>query len=427
MVIIIITVILILLVLLQNRKTLNKAARRILFLFVSYWGVALTISSIGVPGLNTPSMFSLSMLLISVVMFTLGFLVVKAREYEYTPSSDDLHLLFQKIHNSRFFLLLVIIATVLSVVLFAMMRVVLAQVGDLGEVRTMYFDGSLFGGAIGWVMTFFLTPIHYICIPLLGYGIFFKRDWKTFLIAVFLLTYVSLGGGRFGYMRIAAGILFVIFCMFNEIKLKRKQWMSFIVAMVGLVYFMALVSNSRSTHDGNFYENTFFSFLHYLCGPMSAFDYAINNDYVRQMGGYTLGRLTFSSVDDLVYLFMRVLGFRIYNPMPDLIEIKQDTQIVIGDTTWNALYTAVLYYWLDGGIIGCVIFPFLIGIGFRYLVRFFYRYRTWPFLVILALFFQVNMHSVSDFEFSSPFNLILVLILFRMGMKRKINNTYKIA
>ena len=391
-----------------------------MFLFVSYWGVALTISSIGVPGLNTPSLFSLSMLLLSVVMFTLGFLLFKKRKYEFKPSSGDLHLLFTKIHNSKFFILLVVIATVISIVLFAIMRVVLAQVGDLGEIRTMFYDGSLFGGAIGWVMTFFLTPIHYICIPLFGYGLFFKRDWKTIIISVFLLSYVSLSGGRFGYLRIAAGVLFVLFCMFNEIKLKRKQWMILIISLVGLVYFMALVSNARSVYDGSFFENTFYSFLHYLCGPMSAFDYAINNDYVRQMGGYTLGRLTFSSIDDLLYLFMRVLGFRIYNPMPALIELKQDTQIVIGDTTWNALYTAVLYYWLDGGIIGCVLFPFLIGIGFRYLVRVFYYYRTWPFLVILALFFQVNMHSVSDFEFSSPFNLILVIILFRMGMKRRV-------
>ncbi len=408
---------LVLILLVLKSRKLNLTSKRMLSLFVGYWAVALVMAAIGITGLNKPSDFTLVLLALNVLMFSMGYLALTPSKKEFSFDHKKLYSIFDKIIESKLFLILLIIAAIVCTVLYSIMQTVLQQVGDLGEVRTMFFEGTLFGPAIGWLMTFFLTPMNYICIPVFGYMLFFKREWKLVILFIFLLTYASLGGGRFGYLRIAWGVIFILFCVFHHYHLKFKQIAFLMIAIAGLFFLMANVSHARSSTGDSVLEDTIRSFSHYLCGPFTAFDYAVNNRYVENMGGYTYGRLTFATVDDFFYLFMRLFDVRLYNPMPVLLEMKQDSPIVIGDTSWNALYTIVLYYWLDGGIIGCFIMPFLLGLGFHYIVRLFYKYQTWPFFVIMAMFFQIFMHSVSDWEFTSPFLLLFTIFLFWKGKR----------
>lgn len=396
---------------------LNETSKRMICLIIGYWAIALILSAIGVPGLNRPSDYAFVLLFLSIIMFSFGFLSLRSTTKEFTFDQNRLVPIINTIIDSKFFLILLLISAILSTTLFLIMRTVLQQVGDLGEVRTMFFEGTLFGSVITWIMTFFLTPMNYICIPIFGYLLFFNRGWKLLVTFVFIWTYASLGGGRFGYLRIAWGIIFILFCIFHNIRLKLKHWVFLIITMLGLFFLIANVSHARSSSGDSVIVDTIRSFSYYLCGPFSAFDYAMNNRYLENMGGYSYGRLILSSLDDLIYLFMRIFDVRLYNPMPVLLEMKQDSPIEIGDTSWNALYSVNLYYWLDGGFWGCIIIPFFLGRLFHYMVRLFYKYQSWPFFVIISMFFQIFMHMVSDWEFTSPFLLLFTIFLYCKGKK----------
>ena len=396
----------------------NRATRRMLFLFVGYWAVALILSSVGVQGYDKPSFMAFMLLYANVLMFVIGFFIFPRSDLQKDRcSSSELHAIINKLIDSNLFTFLLFVATALSVVYFIRMRVFYEYVGDLNAVRDAYFDHSMLGYEFIWLNHLFLEPMRFICIPLFGYMLFFKRNWKFIMVSVFLLLFLSLAGGRFGYLRMALGVIFIIYCMFNDIKFNVKHVFFFVIAMLGFVYLMAIVTYAKSTGESSLSESAITAFSHYLCGPMSAFDYAIHSNYIDRMGGYTFGRLSFSSVDGLFGYILQVFGIHYDDPVAKLAAFKQGERIFIGQESWNAQYTSQLFPWLDAGVFGCILFPLLFGRGFRFLVDCFYKYKHWTFFVLLSAFFQIIMHSISDFDFTSPFTLLAFIMLFYFGKK----------
>jgi oligosaccharide repeat unit polymerase len=248
--------------------------------------------------------------------------------------------------------------------------------------------------------------------------VLFKRNWKFVLITLFLLLYFSLGGGRLGYLRMIFGLVFVFYCLFNGEKIKIGG-----VVVIGIVLFVflhivSIVTMARGGSAQSASESGYIAFIHYLCGPMSAFDYAIHSDYIDRMGGYTYGRLTLSTLDGWMQYLFQAFGVHYETALQTLTEFKQGVRIAIGPrSTWNALYTSQLFTWLDFGYIGCIFLPLFFGIGVKWIVNLFYKYRNWPFFVLVSAFFQISMDSTIDYRFTSPFTLLAFLILFYLGKK----------
>ena len=400
-----------------SNKRWDVASKRMMLLFVGYWGIALTWSAIGVSDYNKPGTLAYILLLANVFMFLAGFsFLSKGAQRNKGFSSTELHSIINRLISSKTFSFVLVLSVILSVYYYIKMQVFYAAVGDLDVVRGAYFDNSLMGYEYIWLNHLFLKPFHYICIPVFGYMLFFRRDWRFVFVILFLLPYTSLDGGRFGYLRIALGVIFVFFCLFNDTKYKLKQFFYLGAGLLVFLYLMAVVTNARGGGEQSLAEGTFTAFSHYLCGPMSAFDYAITHDYIDRMGGYTYGRLSFASVDGLLRYALQIIGIDIDDPLSRLVEFKQGERILIGsDSTWNAQYTSQLYPWLDAGVLGCILFPFIFGMGFGYLINLFAKYRNWQFLVLVSAFFQINMHSVSDFGLYSPFTLLAFLFIYYLG------------
>ena len=121
----------------------DRMSKRMLIVFVAYWALALIWSSIGVDGYYKPSGFAFFLLVANVIGFSIGFCANKRRYVSF--SSNELHLLINKLIDSKVFTILLIVAFVMSVYYFSIMRVFLSYTGDLEEVRAAYFDHSMFG------------------------------------------------------------------------------------------------------------------------------------------------------------------------------------------------------------------------------------------------------------------------------------------
>ncbi|MBO7277941.1 MAG: oligosaccharide repeat unit polymerase [Bacteroidales bacterium] len=418
--ILIIIIFLLMLFIVNKIGTINKFSKRMLTLYIAYWGIMLTLSSIGVADLYRPSNFALLTLFMAVLSFVVGFSLQKQTLYEKKDINIESFNFLDEFINSKGFIFLLFLAFVMSGYYFMKMRTALAFYEDLGEIRGMFFDNSLLGYYFIWLNHLFLQPMKYVCVLVFAYMLLYKRNWKFIIVTLFLLFYTSLSGGRFGYLSIAIGVLFVYYVFSHNIKLKLKHY---ILLFTLAIFFFALISEVTSMRTGKgSLENSINAFLSYLCGPATAFDYAINNNYVEKLGGYQFGRYTFSAVDGLLMYFFNMLGVDYGNLIAELVEIKQNTQIVVGSgKTWNALYTGTLYYWLDGGFIGCIVFPFVVGMLFRWIVKLYFRYKTWAFLCLIAMFFQMKMHSVCDFSLYSPFLLLSIVYLYFIGRYTKVS------
>lgn len=412
--ILIVVIFLLLLFVVNKIGTINKFSKRMLTLYVAYWGVMLALSSIGVADLYKPSNFALLTLFMAVFMFVFGFVVQKQTIYEKKDISEYDFISLDKFVNSKVFTFILIIAFVMSTYYFMKMRVALAFYKDLGEIRGMFFENTLLGNTFFWLNHFFLQPMKYICVPIFGYMLLYKREWKLIIVSLFLLFYTSLSGGRFGYLSIVIGVLFVFYVFSHKIKFKLKHYF---VLIVLVIFFFVLISAITSLRSGEgTFEEAINAFLSYLCGPATAFDYAINNNYVEKLGGFQYGRYTFSSVEGLIMYIYQFLGGDYEDLINNLGDIKQNTQIVVGEgRLWNALYTGTFYYWLDGGFIGCIILPFIVGMLFRWIVKLYFQYKSWHFFILVAMFFHMKMHSVCDFSLYSPYLLLSIIYIYILG------------
>lgn len=393
------------------------ASKRMILLFAGYWGVVLTLSTLGLYGMNKPSAYALFLLVTNVIMFTLGFSVIKTRDVAISYTFNDTKSLFEVIINSKIFTVLLIVSTSVSVVAFQTFQSFVETGWSYSEMRTGYFEGDIYG-SISVFFSILLTPMENICIPIFGYMLIYKKNWLFFLVAFFLLLYASLGAGRFGYVRIAVGILFISYCMVDRIKLSIKKLFLPFLGLVCLVLAISVVTALRSGNNSIDGESTLKTFTSYAVGSIPAFNYAVENDYVEKIGGYKYGRLTLSSIEGLSYSLLGRFGIQTEKAIDMLIPIKQTNIIDIGNGSWNALYTAVLYFYLDGGMLGCIIFPFLLGMAFRFTIKLLYRYKSWPLIILVSMFFQMVLHSVSDYSFYNPFTFIFVVLLFYLGLRK---------
>ena len=281
------------------------------------------------------------------------------------------------------------------------------------DARVDYFSGDLYGPAFSFVNQLVLAPLTVIVLPLFAYKIYYSRDWFTYLMLIFLFTVSGLSGGRNAYVRIVAVLAFVLFFLFDSIKSKKKLLLYSILTAFILFSVLSFISAARSGmigFDSDSLETgkdvTLEQLVTYSSGPIAAFDYSIANNYVEMVGGYKHGRLTLTSLDRTMCFFLRKLGFHAEEAMNSVGELKQNYWIQLGGVRFNALYTSCFIYYLDFGVWGVLILPFILGYIFRKILLNLYRHNTLSLLILMSWFFWVFFRSVQDFGFYSPFDCV---------------------
>lgn len=406
--------------LILRKQQFDTLSKRMLLIFVILWGVVLSLSTLGLFDLYPPSNNALLLLVLNVVMFSLGYCTIKTSQYAQHFSADSIQPLMERIYKSKLFLPILIISTIVSVSLFQVVQSTFNQYGSLANLRVDYYENNLFGKSFLLINNLLLEPMETLCLPVFAYMFFFKRDWRLVLLTVFLFTHASLSGGRFGYLRIIAAVVFIGFCLISEKKTWKKRFTSTLLAAVGFFLVVGLVTAMRSGTKKMDSDSTIEALYEYGVAPVTAFDYSLKNDYLAKIGGYAYGGLTGSSAWSLAYSVFNKIGVHVHQPIEDLIELKQEDYFYVSPhRAWNALYTAVLYFYLDGGIWGVILIPFFLGMIMRWLVNQLYRYRTWPFIVIVSFFFHTMIRSITDFNFATAFPLITILILYYLGVRTK--------
>ena len=85
---------------------------------------------------------------------------------------------------------------------------------SMSELRTDFYESGIYGTFFSIVNGPILSTFNLFLIPIFSWMLFKKRNWLLIVQGLFLFGYASLGGGRFGYLRIAIGIAFVGFCLY---------------------------------------------------------------------------------------------------------------------------------------------------------------------------------------------------------------------
>lgn len=414
---------------------MDGLSQRLLYLYLGYWLVALLWAVMQISGLNYTSNYTLILLCINVLSFTIGYFMFKIRPSNKI-SFSQVEAAVEKLMSKTYFKALLIGCTVLALFLFSIyfQRIMLYQ--SIYDVRSEYYENELYGGWFQYLNYFLLWPLAMVVIPVFAYSLFYKRNTYTLIMAIYLLAYESLSGARGGYVAIIAGFVFIIYCVFNAIKRSNPRSIviltSSVVALLLIVFLttagrMGIIGSSKNAVKAGM-DETFYQIGIYTAAPIAAFDYSIKNNYSSQIGGLKYGKLTLSSVEELYNLFASRIGMTVsMSDVRKFVSIKQSEFIIVGNgdeltSHYNALYTAVLWFYLDFGILGVISIPFLLGILVRWVISQTYKYFSIPMLAVCYVAFYYTVNSVKDFYLRSGYVLLMLIVLYIVGKKTRIWN-----
>ena len=406
---------------------IDLPSKRILSIFLFLWFAVLILSQYGFYGFNTPDVYTIFLLLLSVGSFILGFCLKKIKYNSIPLNLNCIHVQVNRLMNNKVFLAILILFTCYMLLLGIIFYKTLLLTKSLSDIRGSYFDSSdsMYGPYFGLINVYILSPVVAVFSALFGYCILYKRDWKLVLIFISLFIYSSLGGGRFHYIRLL--VLPLVLTMFvfyqGRIRLTIKRVLSILLLGLLLLLLLSWITLGRRGEVGlnksniaYAMEKTIQDILTYAYGPILAFEYSIENDYASQIGGYQYGRLTLHALDDFFVIgFGKTLGIDrdYFNPSLDhLVKIKQDRSISLGQSNWNALYTWNLYFYVDFWVLGLIIFPFFIGLVSKYIIGQFYKYKIFGFFIILSFLFRAICFSFIDYTLFNMTDILLMVVIF---------------
>jgi len=404
----------------------DKISKWFIITFQTIWGVVLFTTCFRPNDLYLPSVETYCLLLLNVIFFTLGFVVIKVKDQWRDFIKDtELYISATKILKNKYFICYLIIITLYALSLLKKYIAKIATVESLGQLRYDFFYDNFYGDWFNYINLLFLNPTQIVLLGLTVYGLFKYRKPILLLLLTFILVYSTLAGGRLDYATIFISFFFFSTCL-TKLNVKRILVISIVTIVVAGTF--SFITNMRGVGKGdnlserieNGVDDLKKHMVSYTCGAVVAFDYAVTNDYIDKMGGFQLGGLTFSSVISLTNMLTRRLGFPIKEPLVKLGYYKQETAISIGPyTTHNALYTAMLFPYLDFGVFGVTMVPFLLGVFVRVVIKRFYKYHSFPLLILLNQCYILVVFSIIDFRGINLFSTVgVMLFLFVYGSNK---------
>ncbi len=421
-----------LLILIVSLRT-DGVSKRFFIPYVVIWGAGLFLSRQGINGMYKPQDSTVLILLAHLITFTLGYLCIKVDAQNIRICrSDNLSITINAFLSNKWFKILFFSTLFYCIYLFSKFLDLILLLGAMGEFRQEYFEGGIYGNLYEVLNPLVLLPFEMILMVLFGYLVINKNNTYTWLIGIYLLIFSSLKAGRGAFVNIILAVVYSFYCMmdFNGIDKKRKKKsIIFISIFFGFIYIiMSLMTvgrdggmdlNAQNLKDG--IEVTNDHVVSYVSGPVIAFDEAIKTNWEKKVGGHQYGRIILAPFDDLLYYISMIahpfLGTPIHErPIVNIAKFTQES-FDIGNMRWNALYTSCFYYYLDFGIIGVLLMPFVMGLLVRLLIKKFYKYQSVALYSLLCMVFLVMINSIQRLFLYEAWNLILIVVLLYKGTK----------
>lgn len=389
----------------------DSLSRLFLYSYTIYWNVSLIISFFRPYGMASNNDNTYIILLLGMLSFYIGFSTF-GNVHSINRFNNNNLLLFNytdKLVRNKVILSIYAVCSLFALS-YARNALVAAELNDgaiMFENRLeLIFGGSAFGSLL---YNYVLIPMFYFTLTLLSLTLFHRsRKYIPFYVlsCIFLVSYTILAGGRsvFVIMMMYLVITYIsLKSLKKRIRIPKKQiGFGFILGILVFIG-MSLQTGYRKTGSYSFSGDDIVSsvsdmgemFMVYSVIPIRLFDVALEND-VPEKFGMQYGRATIAGTDEIVCgLIKRITGDKPWSTA-EIVKYTQDTWIRIIPGTWgyNYCYTALFYNYIDFGIAGVIILPFIFGFILRYYVFQFLRYRSLPSLILISLGYFMMLHSL---------------------------------
>jgi len=282
-----------------------------------------------------------------------------------------------------------------------------------------------------------MYPLLHFDFSLLAYALIKRRkDWFSLSVYIaYLIEFMLLAGGRSILIVFLLYVVIVYVCATSKSKIKTiniKKILTLTGLVVIVIYSISILDSyrkegvlsvSRNSTEETLIASTTEKIISYSILPIALFNHAIENG-VYDKYQYKYGRATFAGVDVLVGGVAKRIGIP-YQSTMEIVNDVQEEYVQIGpDARYNYAYTSMFYHYIDLGVLGIILFPFLLGIIYRSVIKRFYRNPTFSRIILIGLCFFIMMHSFFTCYFIKSWvvpYIFLLLYLSRNGKKNKLN------
>jgi len=411
----------------------DRLSKIIISLYLMWWTMWLTLSTLNVYDLFPVSIKTYFLLLLNIAMVLMGFLygsIFSSRNRINNVYLNDIKVSM----NKAFKILLIGSVAILTYYYIKYMTISISSPGlDLRMER--FRVGLLFSSTEELLFFYyFIEAFVYVLYAVVAYMIFYK-DIKNITFAMALgsiLLYAGVGSGRGQIIYLLVAIALVYFIRTKDIKKnvstinqitqvrskknkKTRIFSLFAIFIPGVLVYAAWLTavrlgfrefNIEAIQIGA--DELFKQFIVYYTGPFRALDYGL--EHFVPNTGYLWGRGTFAGIDEIINMAFHVIGLNFKSANGIIGEMLQETQILIGyNQTFNYAYTSVMIHYFDLGIAGVIVFPFLYGLFVRISIFLFQKTPSLPTLIIVVFLFQTMIFSVFSWGLQSPASNIVLI------------------
>lgn len=417
------TIFFLLIIKIFTNKIINPLTIHLLF-----WTFWVSFLQLNLLNLYTVSINTYIFIYISILFFSIGYIVISGIHINQKSSNDISKANYNdkneiKTNKTSFFIQIAILI-ILTYYLYRYTMVV-SNLGIGESLRLVRFStGALFTYGIerlfyDYVLSTIIKVI--LIINIVGFFLYNKKDKNLILSFINIGLYSFIGIGRLAIFDTMVYITIAYVFMSNNTKTKankkqkkKKKFYITISFFIGLfimirlsAYKYRLAFNLQTIKD-IFFDNLS-HFVLYFTGPFVAFDLALNNNVLSNYQ-YTFGRATFAGFDEIIGIVLDKIGINYLSGTDIIGEITSNPIYIGNQQTFNAFYSGLLNFYLDGGVIGIIILSFIFGgvIG-KFYISF---KRNKNIFTGALLVYLVWMSITSIYRFPYTFSHLLVLFIF---------------
>lgn len=393
-----------------------------LTVFMSFFGIILLLSSLKLYDLYEVKQFTYFIVVLGLFSFFIGYLFIDLlkskgkqikKERDSQPSKS---LEFNPNYKILFFIYIIVIVF-LSYRTFQVL-IEVSQGTTLTEIRNHSQNILELSGLYNLTNNYVIKPIVFALIPLAVIDLFIGK--RKILLPSFIvaLLYAFSEGGRFIFLYYIIQFFAGAIIFKKKIIVTKKTKRRIFLLLTTSIIFILFITNIRSS-DTSILKSAYM----YLSGAIPHLDYRLGiiADSDRTLGlSFVMGYLT--------TFFVILNGFGIL-PYPEFynkaIELGYVEDFVrIGeDSLFNAFVTPFYYFYLDGGILGILIFSFIYGLTFTLVYYFLQQRPTIMLLSVYLLLLQGALTSMVRWQFYNPtYSLSFVFLFFivKLAVKKSI-------
>jgi oligosaccharide repeat unit polymerase len=397
-----------------------------------WWAFWLAISSLNLYGLYPVTTKIYYLLLLNVVMFFVGFLNGNIFRSKNINSDLNLDIRIKVLNNKLLTGLLVIVFLTLIYYFFKFNSISFLLPEDLRMQR--FTVGELFSSVVElYFFNYFIEAFVYALYAIIAYMIIYNKS-KNIVFIMYLLClilYAGIGSGRgpILYLLVALCLLYFIrnkdanklnnsFLM--EVRRNRKYKARLVISLLvfvpGIIVYAAWLTAVRGGYSEFSwdvikigFEGQYKQLIIYYTGPFRALEFG------------TLG-----GIDEIINNALTIIGIKTAPINVTIGGLLQGTPITVGDNiSFRYAYTSVMIHYLDIGVTGIIILPYLFGLFARKSIFFFENNPSLPSLIIIIVMFQTMIFSVFSWGLQSPSSIIVITTCYVLH-KYSVRKTKKI-